>query len=1346
MIFRKLVLILLVPLALPSQAAQAQTWKNIGTVPLYGEGTCFYFWDTATGVAGGPSRSDGLYYYRSGVWAEAVVPYTVRSVSALRLLDPSHLYAIGSSLLVSTDSGATWTDPYFDTTCGCDTVYGAYGYDLYRDKNDTLNFLSGNSHTGWPHTVSGTTFSRLNEDTCVISVDDIAISPMYSTDGGITWDSSNAGSGYRAGFGIYADACAGIIYTANESGILYRSTDGGRTWQYVTSKSRDVLDGWEGTLYWQEPAGVYRSIDSGRTWQLIGGPKISIEDYRLFSWGPNGRWLVASQQYTNPQRSDIWLWDGGPATALSPAISITPSALFFGDTAMCDSIAGIANIRILACYPPSVTGLHITGRDSSYFRAWLAAPDSIVVQLVPNNHGQLQALLLIRLSDGWTDTITLGGYGNRPPTVLAITPRSLFLSDTIRCDSITRTVYVDRHGCDPLSVITASIIGSDSLCYHLGPLQGDSIRVTLLSNKTGRHQGSIVFQKSDGSWDTVSLGGYIIPNTIYIFPDTLFAGDTLQCDSMSTKLYELVTGCSPPVVKAVNIVGKDSSHFDVGSFVSGEIPITFHSQVRGDYGASAIISLSDGSLDTIVLRASARPRPDSLAIAPRTLFTGDTALCDPITRYVRLASTGCTPPSVASARIAGADAANYTLGSVRQDSIAVTLLPSTVGDHHAFLVLSRNDGRFDTVNLFGSVAPRPSTISILPRMLFASDTVRCDSVTRGISIHGAGCAPLAVSGFSLVGIDSSAYRLSALHSDSIDVTLASTVNGRHGASLVIEMSDGTRDTVVLAGQVQREPNALTLSATTLFVGDTARCDTITRSLSFTRTGCTPPSIASLSIAGKDSASYRLSTSGDSISISLLPVTSGGVSALLLARLSDGSVDTVQLAGACSNQGGNVAITPLALFGGDTLRCDSITRSVVYRTGGCVPPSLTTWSIAGNDAASFLARQDQDTFFVTLIPHREGNQHASLVLQFDDGTRDTVALSGVNAPARTMALDTTPINLGTLRPCESHDTAIPYTNTSCVAVDVRGWTLTSWGSGFNAFGTGTHPPYPIQSGASDSLHITFDGSHTGVVYDTVIVWFGTDADSVRRIPLQTFAPAIDTVNFLLSMPAQLAAGQHFAASVLPDRVVSGKGLTSVSGVFVFPDDDFSFDSITAPAELQLNWGGPWLVNGVDRVDFGVSNIAGLTLDPAQPIAQIWLRALLADTTNYRVSLDSVLLNGGDPNYSRCTLATGGTGATATLAPACGDSLLMKTMSGSELLLIDPPQPNPATDNVTIRFRNMVLQPIQYELYDALGTTRLRGVTQGSDIVLDVSSLPEGIYFFRASSAGAASVSRKIAIAR
>ncbi|MFI5202414.1 MAG: WD40/YVTN/BNR-like repeat-containing protein, partial [Candidatus Kapaibacterium sp.] len=813
--------------------------------------------------------------------------------------------------------------------------------------------------------------------------------------------------------------------------------------------------------------GVDRSIDGGITWKNIGGPLESFDTRTIAAVNDNIVLVLDTG-------GSVWrtMNSGGDSLAFKDGLEFTPGTLFAGDTVACDSLRRTLAVHGTSC-SPSITALSITGRDSSNFRIVSSTSDSIAVMLQPFTSGEQQASLLVRLSDGLIDTISLGGFSNYTHSSFFVSPSSLFNNDTVQCDSVTGELAYELIGCYPRALIGITIHGRDSSDYRASQTSWGTILVTLMPGDSGSKQASLVLGFSDSTADTVSLGGY------------------------------------------------------VSRFV-----------------------------------------PDSIAATPATLFSGDTAQCDSVTRYVTLARFGCSPPSVSGIGIAGNDSASFHAGTMQSDSIPVTLIPGQEGTKHASLVISRSDGKSDTVWLAGYVAARPASFSIRPTALFANDTIGCDSETQIVRIYGAGCAPAALLSYWIAGTDSASYRAGIFHSDSLPITILPGNNGANNASLVISLTDGSFDTVALAGYVSQKPNTLTVAPRSLFSSDTVYCDSLTRMLAIHASGCAPPSIASISISGRDSSSFEYSRTPDSISVMLLPRDTGTISAFLLVTSSDGATDTVFLNGFRSTETGSVSISPRVLFANDTLHCDSIKSSIVIRMKGCSPPSLMGWSITGRDSASFFAGEPSgDTLPFTLIPQTEGDQQAFAILQFSNGTLDTVSLLGVNAPARTMTIDTTPIDLGAAERCETRDTAIPYTNTSCVPVVFKAWRMAHYGDGLDVYNI-NYQPITIPAGATDSLHITFDGMHTGLIYDTVVLMLGTDADSVRRIPVQTYVPAVDTVNFILSMPAQLSAGEHFAANVLPDRAVTGKGLTSVSGLLHWPTNDFEFDSITAAGNLAL----------------------------------------------------------------------------------------------------------------------------------------------------------------------------------
>jgi photosystem II stability/assembly factor-like uncharacterized protein len=117
---------------------------------------------------------------------------------------------------------------------------------------------------------------------------------LRSTDGGLTWDSSDAVN--QDGFPVRALAANGSYVWAGSRGIyargLSRSTDNGKTWTSIDFLPKD---GWYGVLsllyfndvlYAGTEVGVYYSTDRGDTWTALNDglpPKTSVLSLAIIS-------------------------------------------------------------------------------------------------------------------------------------------------------------------------------------------------------------------------------------------------------------------------------------------------------------------------------------------------------------------------------------------------------------------------------------------------------------------------------------------------------------------------------------------------------------------------------------------------------------------------------------------------------------------------------------------------------------------------------------------------------------------------------------------------------------------------------------------------------------------------------------------------------------------------------------------------------------------------------------------------------------------------------------------------------------------------------------------------------
>lgn len=232
-------------------------------------------------------------------------------------------------------------------------------------------------------------------------------------------------------------------------------------------------------------------------------------------------------------------------------------------------------------------------------------------------------------------------------------------------------------------------------------------------------------------------------------------------------------------------------------------------------------------------------------------------------------------------------------------------------------------------------------------------------------------------------------------------------------------------------------------------------------------------------------------------------------------------------------------------------------------------------------------------------------------------------------------------------------------------------------------------------------------------------------------------------------------QYFASKLRPvQRVLSGNGLTVV---FAFEIDSsvgvdtahFVIHYDTASLALSaLLLPDQWIIldssSHGDMLDLTMVDTSSKIQNPN--IMLTFQPFVAPGKLSAKVWLDSAIFSGYRISCNVAALSVVGSDSVEIDFTGCGDSTLLRFMSGQSPFEIVSVQPNPASGELDVMLSRATGTAVAYELYDALGSTRLRGITEGSDIALDVSSLPQGIYFFRASTEGATPVSRKIAIAR
>ncbi|MDP4199331.1 MAG: T9SS type A sorting domain-containing protein [Bacteroidota bacterium] len=160
----------------------------------------------------------------------------------------------------------------------------------------------------------------------------------------------------------------------------------------------------------------------------------------------------------------------------------------------------------------------------------------------------------------------------------------------------------------------------------------------------------------------------------------------------------------------------------------------------------------------------------------------------------------------------------------------------------------------------------------------------------------------------------------------------------------------------------------------------------------------------------------------------------------------------------------------------------------------------------------------------------------------------------------------------------------------------------------------------------------------------------------------------------------------------------------------------------------------------------------TVQLPNPIIQLTFRTVLA-ASSAKVYLDSAHLFGKRLNCDCAALSVAGPDSVEIDFTGCGDSTLLRYMSGQSPFEIVSVVPNPARDAIEVRVSGNPAG-LRAEMYDMLGrlvnaTTTPQptplGFAGGGVCSFDVSAMPEGVYYLRLSSGGF-SASRRVEIIR
>ncbi len=245
---------------IPVDPAKSVTIRALATSPDYAN-------DQTVFIGCGPYNQHAIYKSQDGGATFTPVPTPFKGTRSIRLLkdypnNKTIFAANRNGIRRSYDDGVTWYDP----GVGIGGVLGLAISPAFATDQEV--FIALMDEGLMKSTDGGDTYSFINNGIDDLSAQDIALSPGYAADR--------------------------TVFAATKSSGFFKSTDGGDNWSYSglkgvfirsVSVSPDFVN--DRTIYLAAWGSVYRSVDGGSTWDRLLDIHRFGDDYEFIDYTKN---------------------------------------------------------------------------------------------------------------------------------------------------------------------------------------------------------------------------------------------------------------------------------------------------------------------------------------------------------------------------------------------------------------------------------------------------------------------------------------------------------------------------------------------------------------------------------------------------------------------------------------------------------------------------------------------------------------------------------------------------------------------------------------------------------------------------------------------------------------------------------------------------------------------------------------------------------------------------------------------------------------------------------------------------------------------------------------------------
>jgi hypothetical protein len=645
----------------------------------------------------------------------------------------------------------------------------------------------------------------------------------------------------------------------NDSNVVFRSTNGGATWEVVFPIAPPAylagsVDGAGCAVYAQtrfpHPPfdytinGVVRSLDLGKTWSNIGGPS-TFRDTRI---SVVARGAIC---YTGDGSGSVWkfvdstllrntTWD---LTLKKTSTSISNDTLY---TTMCDSAKVGLQYGFISCDYVKLNGITVEGIPTSDYRV-----DFIKDKVIMEGRSDTSGITFIPSQPG-TYPIKIRTYVMRDDWVLEDTAFNLILvvkpnpavliyspHDTITfgkqslCNNhlVRDTIRIANKGCEALSVKSITLetdAGSKNdftftTVSNLLLTQSDSGKifpVTYFPKNAGQKTGRIIIVTSLGR-DTIFLAGIVTANGSLDLSLSTIKFDTVStCESLTKTAYLVNDNCDSVLISEFQSLSQlgfikisPSFPFALNPGDSLLVTISFTPKQTGSVSDSITFlgKTSSGKNEylTLVMAGFGESDKGKLLVTPKSFNFQSLSICNHDSASGNISNIGCDSIALDTAKLFGDQDYKLTANSLQPTVLRpnetitykIYLDPAQKGLRKGFLVLSSNTIR-DSIPLTVFVTDGTRILSSSVNAVDFGTVSVCDHVRDTmLTLHNSGCDTLridALTGLNLGFASNTKFPIIILpgKDTTIDIfTLLDTAGGKTSSSATLAFESNSDNTI-----------------------------------------------------------------------------------------------------------------------------------------------------------------------------------------------------------------------------------------------------------------------------------------------------------------------------------------------------------------------------------------------------------------------------------------------------------------------------------------------------------------------------------------------------------------------